>query len=84
MPNHYIRIKIYTADFKVDELPPTVHPDSAFGKFDANWALESGAVVSQRSIEIPAQTVPAAQYQELRQFFDRVGGAAMLPVVLMK
>ena len=71
-------------DFKVDELPDAVRVDSAFGKFEASWKVESGSLVFKRKIEIPAQTVPAAQYSELRKFFDQVGGSAMMPVVLMK
>ena len=70
--------------FKVDELPDAVRIDSAFGKFDATWAAEGGVIVFKRSFEMPAQTVPVAQYAEFKKFLDRVLGAGNAPVVLVK
>jgi len=78
-----VRIEL-PAGFKVDELPDPVKLESPFGKFSATWASENGAVVFQRSVEIPAQTVPAAQYAEMKKFLDRVAVAGDSPVVLMK
>ena len=78
-----VRIQL-PAEFKIDEMPPPVHVSSGFGKFDASWAMESGSLVFKRKIEIPAQTVAAADYQDLRKFFDQIGGTARLPVVLVK
>ena len=70
--------------FKVDELPPPVNVKSIFGKFAATWKVEGGVLLFTRTIEIPAQTVPAAKYTELREFLDSIGGSAELPVVLLK
>ncbi|HEV2689814.1 MAG TPA: DUF3857 domain-containing protein [Bryobacteraceae bacterium] len=70
--------------FKVDELPPRVHLDSPFGKYDATWVLEGGSVVFERKLEMQAQSVPVQQYAELRKFLDAAMGSAELPVVLMK
>jgi hypothetical protein len=72
------------ADFKIDELPPAVHLDSTFGKFDATWTAEGANIVFKRSLEIPAQTVPAAQYADLKRFLDTVVGSAELPVVMLR
>ena len=70
--------------FKVDELPEAVRIDSAFGKFDATWAAEGGAIVFKRSFEMPAQAVPVAQYAEFKKFLDRAAGAGNSPVVLVR
>jgi hypothetical protein len=72
------------ADFKVDELPGRVKLASPFGKYEATWESEGGAVTFTRRLEINAQTVPAAQYGELRKFLDAVAKSAALPVVLVK
>jgi hypothetical protein len=71
-------------EFKVDELPPPVRIESPFGRYDATWTQESGQVIFKRSFEMPAQTVPMAQYADLRRFLDQVSGSADLPVVLVR
>jgi hypothetical protein len=68
----------------VDELPPPVSIKSPFGSFEASWASTAGAVTFQRKVEVQAQSVPAAQYAELRKFLELVGGAPESPVVLVK
>jgi len=71
--------------FKVDEMPPAVHLNSPFGTFEATWKLENPSlVVFHRTIQIPAQSVPASQYPELRKFLEMVRGAAEEPVILVK
>ncbi|HSP68391.1 MAG TPA: DUF3857 domain-containing protein [Bryobacteraceae bacterium] len=71
--------------FKVDEMPPAVHLNSPFGMFEASWKLENPSViVFHRTVEIPAQSVPASQYAELRKFLEMVRGAAEEPVILVK
>jgi len=78
-----VRIELPTG-FKVDELPPPVRIDSSFGKYAATWSAEGGAILFKRNFEMPAQTVPVAQYAEFKQFLDRVAGAGESPVVLVK
>lgn len=72
------------AGFKVDELPSAVHIDSPFGKYEATWTSESGAILFRRSFEIPAQTVPVARYADFKQFLERVAVAGDSPVVLVR
>jgi hypothetical protein len=78
-----VRIEL-PKDFKVDELPDAVRLHSDFGNFDASWTAKDGTLVFQRTLEIQAQTVPAARYQELKKFLDRVSAAENAPVVLVK
>jgi len=71
-------------EFKVDELPDQMHVDSPFGKYDASWVVDSGTLVFKRKLEMQAQSVPAAQYSQLKRFLDTIGAAAEQPVVLVK
>jgi len=70
--------------FKVDELPPSVKIDSPYGKYAAKWESEVGSVVFSRTLAVEAQSVPAAQYTDLKRFLDVVYGSANLPVVLVR
>jgi hypothetical protein len=72
------------AGFKVDELPPPVKLESPFGKFEAAWVVKDGTLTFERKVEVQAQNVPAARYEELRKFLDRVSGWPEAPVVLVK
>jgi hypothetical protein len=72
------------ADFKVDEIPDPMHVESKFGKVDAMWKVEGGALVFKRTLEIHAQTVPAAEYGDLKRFMEMVAGSGEIPVVLIK
>jgi hypothetical protein len=70
--------------FKIDELPPAVHIACPYGKYDAQWEAQVGSVVFSRKLELQAQSVPAAQYSDLKRFLDSVYGSANAPVILMK
>jgi hypothetical protein len=72
------------AGYKVDELPSPVKIDSTFGKYEASWTSGVGSVEFKRTFEMPAQSVPASQYAELRKFLDAVSGSAESPVVLVR
>jgi len=78
-----IRIKL-PAGFRLDELPAPVKLDSAYGRLDASWAVREGEVVMSQTLEIQDKIVPAAEYPQVREFFDKVAGAETAPVVLVK
>ena len=78
-----VRIRL-PEGFKVDELPAPVKLESPFGRYEATWKSEAGSVVFERSFEIPAQSVPASQYAEVRKFLDVVAGSADSPIVLLQ
>jgi hypothetical protein len=81
--NETVRIEL-PKEFKVDELPDAIHVNSEFGKVDASWKAENGVLVFHRTLELRAQTVPAARYSELRKFMDTVAAAEDGPVVLVR
>lgn len=70
--------------FQVDELPEAVLLESKFGRVEANWKSENGAIHFTRRMALNAATVPAAEYPALKKFLDAVSGAAEAPVVLMR
>jgi transglutaminase-like putative cysteine protease len=76
-----VRIKL-PAGYKVDEMPDAVHLDSAYGTYNASWKADGGVLVFEQSTEVRDSLVPAAQYPELRAFFDKIGGSQVAPVVL--
>ena len=78
-----IRIKV-PAGFKLDELPQTAKIDGAYGRLEATWAVENGEIVMNQTLEVRQTTVPAAEYESVRKFFDRLGGAQAAPVVLTR
>jgi len=78
-----VRIKL-PAGFKIDELPEAVHLESRYGAYRANWKADGEDLVFEQSTEVRDVLVPAAQYAEIRAFFDRIGGSQMAPVVLVR
>ena len=70
--------------FKVDEIPDAVTLKNEYGNYQAKWASDLGSVTFTRKLEVPARTVPAAQYTQLKKFFDTVYGSSNQPVVLMR
>jgi hypothetical protein len=78
-----IRIKL-PAGFRTDELPDPVKLESPYGRLEASWTVHEGEVIMTQTLEIRDRLVPAAEYAQIREFFDRVAGAATAPVVLVK
>ena len=78
-----VRIEL-PKEFKLDELPRSIHLDTEFGRFDVTWQVRDGVLVFQRTLEMRAQTVPTARYQDSKKFLDAVSSAEDAPVVLVK
>lgn len=78
-----IRVKL-PAGFEVDELPDAVKLDASFGSYNTNYAVKDGELVFTRTLAQRAGTIPAAQYQSVRSFFERIRAAETAPVVLAR
>jgi hypothetical protein len=78
-----VRIKL-PAGYKIDKMPDEVRLNSRYGAYEASWKVAGGDLLFEQSTEVRDTLVPAAQYAELRAFFDRIGGSQAAPVVLMK
>jgi hypothetical protein len=70
--------------YKVDEMPDAVHLESRYGAYQASWKADGSDLLFEQSTEVRDALVPAAQYAELRAFFDKIGGSQAAPVVLTK
>jgi hypothetical protein len=78
-----VRVKI-PAGFEVDELPDPLKLDTSFGSYNTTYAVKDGELVFTRSLAQRAGTIPVAQYQIVRSFFERIRAAEMSPVVLAR
>jgi transglutaminase-like putative cysteine protease len=72
------------AGFEVDEMPDPVKLEAPFGTYKTSYEVKGGQLLFTRSLAQRAGTIPAAQYQTVRNFFERVRAAEHAPVVLMK
>jgi hypothetical protein len=78
-----VRVKL-PAGFEVDELPDPVKLDASFGSYNTTYAVKDGELVFTRTLAQRAGTIPVAQYQLVRSFFERIRAAEMSPVVLAR
>jgi Domain of Unknown Function with PDB structure (DUF3857)/Transglutaminase-like superfamily len=72
------------AGFEVDELPDAVKLDTPFGSYKTSYEVKTGELVFTRALTQRALTIPAAQYQAIRSFFERIRAAEQAPVVLAR
>ncbi|HUK91503.1 MAG TPA: DUF3857 domain-containing protein [Blastocatellia bacterium] len=77
------RIKL-PAGFAVDELPDPVKLDAKFGSYTATYQVKDGYLLFQRSLVLKASMIPAADYQSVRTFFERIRSAEQNPAVLAR
>ena len=70
--------------FEVDELPDPVKLEAPFGSYNTSYAVKDGELIFTRSLAQRAGTIPVAQYQSVRSFFERIRATEQAPVVLAK
>jgi hypothetical protein len=78
-----VRIKL-PQGFEVDELPDPVKFDASFGSYNTTYAVKDGELIFTRSFAQRAGTIPVAQYQSVRSFFEKIRAAEQAPVVLVR
>jgi transglutaminase-like putative cysteine protease len=72
------------AGFDVDELPEPVKLEAEFGTYVTSYEVKNGELVFKRSFSQRATTIPAARYEVVRSFFERMRAAEQTPVVLAR
>lgn len=72
------------AGFAVDEVPDAVKLETAFGSYWTSYEVVNGALVFKRQLSLKATTVPAAQYDVVRKFYESIRAAENAPVVLAR
>ncbi len=70
--------------YVLENLPQEKHIESEFGRFDFQAIKQDNAVHIVRHIEIQPVSVPAARYNEVRQFYQDVTKADGAQMVLLK
>ena len=70
--------------FEVDEMPNAAKMETPFGKYSATYEVKDGQLIFTRNLVVTAGTIPASRYTEVREFFGRIRGVEMSPVVLAK
>ncbi|HEX8652586.1 MAG TPA: transglutaminase domain-containing protein [Pyrinomonadaceae bacterium] len=72
------------AGFEVDELPDPTKLDTSFGTYSTTYEVKDGSLIFTRTLVQRASTVPVADYQKVRGFYERIRAAEQSPVVLAK
>lgn len=72
------------AGFSVDEMPEAVNLEADFGKYSAEYKVEEGHLVFNRSLTLNRSSVPADKYNTIKNFFGKLHSAEQSPVVLIK
>lgn len=78
-----VRLKL-PAGFLVDELPDALKIDGPFGSYQTSYEVKENELLFTRTLAQKAGTIPAAQYQTVRSFFERIRAAEQAPVVLTR
>lgn len=79
----HVTIKL-PAGFAVDEMPVAAQASSDFGEFSVKFAQAPGALTMDETLRIRPITVPAANYDACKKFFDRFLGTDEQEAVLVK
>lgn len=72
------------AGFAIDELPDPIEIESPYGVYHASWKTGSGSVTFEQSLEVKETQATAAEYAQVKDFFDKILGGQSAPVVLLK
>ena len=72
------------AGFAVDEMPDPVKIETPFGSYTTSYEVVNGELVFKRQLSQKATTIPAAQYDVVRKFFESIRAAENAPVVLAR
>ena len=70
--------------FAVDEMPDPVKLETPFGTYKTSYEVVNGELVFKRQLSQRATTIPAAQYDVVRKFYESIRAAENAPVVLAR
>ncbi|MFT3780599.1 MAG: DUF3857 domain-containing protein [Nibricoccus sp.] len=71
-------------DFEVEELPPPVRQESAFGTYIAQIRQDGRNLRLDRTIEYRRCVIPASEYESVRAYMEKMTKAEQAPVVLRR
>jgi len=70
--------------FSVDEIPEPTKISVPFGSYSTTYESNGDQVVFTRTLMLKRSTIPANEYDSVRNFFGSVHSAEQAPVVLVK
>jgi len=70
--------------FAVDEVPDPIKLETAFGSYMTSYEVVNGELVFKRQLSQKSTTIPAAQYDVVRKFYESIRAAENAPVVLAR
>jgi hypothetical protein len=70
--------------FQVDEVPDPVQLETTFGSYKTSYEVKDGELVFVRTMAQRGTAIPAAQYQTVRSFYEKIRAAELAPVVLTR
>jgi hypothetical protein len=78
-----VRVKLPDG-FQVDEVPDPVQLETPFGSYKTSYEVKDGELVFVRALAQRSTAIPAAQYQMVRSFYEKIRAAELAPVVLTR
>jgi transglutaminase-like putative cysteine protease len=78
-----VRVKLPDG-FQVDEVPDPVQLETTFGSYKTSYEVKDGELVFVRTMAQRGTAIPAAQYQTVRSFYEKIRAAELAPVVLTR
>lgn len=70
--------------FTVDEMPSSFADKAPFAQFSVAYRQEPGRLIMDEELRVETITLPAADYEKVKKFFDNVFGADSQNAVLVK
>lgn len=72
------------AGYAIEELPRTAQLETSFGRYVLTAREEGGKIMFERSLVLQSVEVPAADYEKVRAFFEKVHQSEQSPIVLRR
>jgi hypothetical protein len=70
--------------YAVEELPRAARLETDFGRYQMQARQDAGKIVFERSLVMQSVEVPAADYEKVRAFFEKVHQSEQSPIVLRR
>lgn len=78
-----VKVKL-PAGFDIDEMPDPIDMKTSFGKYSTSYEVKEGHLYFNRALVLTSSRIPAANYQRVREFFEKIRAAEQAPVVLVR
>lgn len=72
------------AGFIVDELPDPLKLEGPFGSYKSTYEVKDNELIFTRTLAQKGGTIPVAQYQTVRTFFEKIRASEQSPIVLAR